>query len=97
LIVAIELAPSYIDAYNSKVDALVRLKKYENALEVLDNAFKINRYHSTSLFNKGKIFYFLKKFSEGDEFLDMSAMADSNLLRAVNQLKNLKSLDKDKK
>jgi len=46
LIVAIELAPSYIDAYNSKVDALVRLKKYENALEVLDNAFKINRYIS---------------------------------------------------
>ena len=83
------MAPSYIDAYNTKVDILIRLKQYEKALEILDEAFKINKYHSTSLFNKGKICYFLKQFTKGDEYLDMSAMVDSNILTAVNQLKNL--------
>ena len=83
-----------MEAYNNKANSLMKLKRYEEALCELDRALSIDKNYSSALFNKGKVFYFMKNFLEGDIFLDKALSLNSKLLVAVEQLKHLKSLNK---
>jgi hypothetical protein len=63
-------------------------------MKELDKALQINPNYSSALFNKGKVFYFMKDFNAGDDYLDRAQLADQSLSQHVNQLKKLKILSK---
>ena len=61
---SISASEKFVDAYVNKSDQLAKLNEYDEALQTLDEAMKINPDNATAYYNLGVIHSTLKDFEK---------------------------------
>jgi tetratricopeptide (TPR) repeat protein len=85
---AIEIDPTYADAWNNKGIALHNLRKFKEAIDCCDMALKINPSYADAWNNKGVSLGKLGKYKEAIESYDMAIKVNPNFARAWNNKGN---------
>ncbi len=76
----IKLNSNYKNAYFNKGDALIKIKRYQDALDCFNKTIELDSLDSDAYFNKGNALFYLNQQEDALEFYNKAIELNQNIL-----------------